>query len=112
MIVHPNTEVWLGDDDQERQLEPGETFTVAGRSLRLVVGTGTHEPTLQARKSDRYPYRLVVNLEGGTGPPATLERPGEEAYRVDAGNRAVLLYLLARRLERDRLAKLDEDEAG
>lgn len=112
VIVHPNGEIWLGDDDSERQLEVGETVVVAGRSLRLVVGTGTHEPTVQARKRDRYPYRLVVNLEGGTGPTATLERPGEEGYRVDAGNRAVLLFLLARRLDRDRKANLDDDEAG
>lgn len=112
LIVHENGEVWLGTDDEERQLTVGDSFTIAGHTLTLRAGDALQAPTAQPR-NDRYPYAIVATLSGATGPEATVRNvaSGHE-YKVDAENRAVLLYLLARQVKRDRAQGLQPGDIG
>ena len=112
ILVHDNGEVWLGTDEDERQLSIGDTFTVGSHTLALRAGDALRAPTAQPR-SDRYPYAIVATLSGATGPEATVRNvaTGHE-YTVDAENRAVLLYLLARQVAKDREAGLPSSDIG
>ena len=112
LIVHTNGEVWLGTDDEERQLSVGDTFKVGEHTLVLRAGDALRAPTAQPR-SDRYPYAIVATLSGATGPEATVRNVNTgHSYTVDAENRAVLLYLLARQVARDREEGLPTSDVG
>lgn len=113
LTVHANGEVWVGTEEDEFQLEPEQTFTVAGRSFRLTEASAPMAPTIDAGARAHYPYRLYATLNGPGGPEAVLENTDTGArYRVDSVNRAVLLFILARQLTNDRAADLYEDDAG
>ncbi|MEZ4316487.1 MAG: FHA domain-containing protein [Myxococcota bacterium] len=101
LLVEESGEVVLGTDDSEIPLVAGQVFEVAGRRLRIVEMEPTAEPTVEP-ESDRYRYRLTASLNGAVGPEATLEDPvAGTRYVVDAENRAILLYLLARQVATD-----------
>lgn len=105
-------EVWLGVDDEDHPLEPDVPFKVAGRSFVLRVADQVHAPTA-APEGERYNYRLEATLEGATGPEATLLNLGiGTRYVVSAENRAVLLYLLATQVGKDRDAGMGPTECG
>ncbi len=105
-------EVWLGVDDEDHPLEPDVPFKVAGRSFVLRVADQVHAPTA-APEGERYNYRLEATLEGATGPEATLLNLGiGTRYVVSAENRAVLLYLLATQVGKDRDAGMGPSECG
>jgi hypothetical protein len=112
LLVHPDGEVWVGTDEGERVVTIGAEFVVSGRAFRVLeIDTG-HVATA-VPSEDRYPYRLTVSLEGGTGPTAVLEHPGVgAAHRVESGNRAVLLWVLCRRVEEDRSKGIVAAERG
>lgn len=112
LLVHENGEIWLGTDSDERPIEVGERFEVAGRALVLRAGDALHAPTAQPR-TDRYPYAVIATLTGATGPEATVRNmaTGLE-YKVEAENRAILLYLLARQVSRDREEGLPAGDVG
>ncbi len=95
-LLLPAGEVWLGIDGEDRALDEGEEFELAGRRFRVVAGSPDYAPTREPAP-ERYPYRLEALLSGPTGPEATLRdlRTGA-THRVEAENRAVLLYLLGR----------------
>jgi len=101
IIVHEDGEAWLGTDDGERPLEIGDALEIPGRSLILQVAN-EHGPTVVSERT-RYPFRLTVDLQGATGPEALIEdlRNGTRC-EIRSANRAVLLYILARRLQKDR----------
>jgi hypothetical protein len=112
LIVHPNGEVWLGTDEEDHPLEVGHQFDVSGRKLVLHEVAYSHTPTIGST-IDRYPYRLLVDLDGATGPVATLTDlvKGSE-IKIEAGNRAILLYLLGRRRAEDLQRGVPDTEAG
>ena len=105
LIVYPDGEVFLGGDDgEEKPLTPGSTFAVAGRVLRLLAVAPTYTATIEAEPS-RYPYQLKVTLDGVSGPEAVLkDERNDLTHRVDAENRAILLFVLGRQWLEDRKA--------
>lgn len=112
LLVHRNGEVWLGRGEEDVMLRPGERFEIEGRTFLLVELGGQHVPTA-VTVSDRYPYKVEVELEGATGPHAVItDVSNGTTYRVDAGNRAVLLWILAKKWADDHTANPDSTEAG
>ncbi len=114
LLVHGTGEVWLGTDEEERELVDGGEFEVGGRKYRLLLATSTLEvPTMEATIPNEYPYKLSATLNGAVGPEATLLRTDKDRrFKVDAENRAVLLYLLARKAIEDRSGGMGDDDAG
>jgi hypothetical protein len=105
-------QVWLGMDDEDHPLEADEPFQVAGRTFVLRVADQVHAPTA-APEGERYNYRLEATLDGSTGPEATLlDLNLGLRYIVSAENRAVLLYLLATQVAKDRAAGMGTSECG
>lgn len=113
LLVYPGGEVWLGtEDDDDMQLEVGVEFKVAGTRFRIVEVDPTRLPTVQP-DSHRYPYRLKVTLNGPTGALAEIEHLAtSQSHTVNAENRVVLLYLLARKVQEDREAGMAESDRG
>ena len=117
LVVHADGEVLLGTDPDaaageaeaaevasasERFLEVGESFTVQGRTLTLSLSADVRAPTATVERV-RYPYRLMVDLQGATGPEAVVEDTLTGARsEIRSSNRAVLLYILARQVLQDR----------
>jgi hypothetical protein len=101
LLVHDDGQVWLGTDEDERAIAPGEDFEVAGRQLRLNPSATARPPTA-VPAHQLYPYAMSVNAEG---PSARVEhtRTGA-AYVADSGHRAVLLFLLGKQHHDDRAA--------
>lgn len=102
LVIHEDGELWLGTDEEERSVELNEAFEVAGRKLRVKEAADVRAPTAAAERT-RYAYRLVVDLQGATGPEATVEdlQTGNRS-EIRSANRAVLLYILAKKLSEDR----------
>ncbi len=112
LVHHEDGEVWLGRDGEDRLLEPGETFEVGGRRFRLVEVPPLHEPTAMPDEG-RYRWRLTVTLDGPAGAEAVVEDLARGLrHVVEAENRVVLLYILARRLLADREAGAPPARAG
>lgn len=109
---HADDDVWMLIDNEDRQIELGSEFEVAGIHFRVVEVDVQKAPTLQPQK-DRFPYRLAATLDGPTGPMAELEHlENGRRCRIDAETRAVLLFLLGRRFEEDRQKDVLKDEVG
>ncbi|MCB9668223.1 MAG: FHA domain-containing protein [Alphaproteobacteria bacterium] len=112
LLVEQDGEVVLATEDSAIALHHGQVFEIAGHHLRVVSVPPTHAPTVEPEE-DRYPYALRVTLNGVTGPEATLEDTSVGlVYRVDAENRAILLYMLARKLTADLDDGMDASDAG
>jgi len=112
LIVHSNGEVRLGTDESEGPLLVGVEFTVGERALRLAEVEDVQAAT-EVPQAERYPYRLSATLEGPFGAEATMEDAASgRAHKIDSGNRAVLLFLLGRRFEEDRVRGVPPDERG
>jgi hypothetical protein len=111
--IHGPDEIWMLIDNEDRQLELGAEFDVAGMRFRLVECDIPRAPTLQPQR-DRFPYRLTATLDGPTGPMAELETltPPVKKCRIDAETRAILLFLLGKRFEEDRQKDVLKDEIG
>lgn len=112
LVMHETGEIWLGTDDEERELALDEPFVVAG--ARLVVLEVTDERTrTELRGSTNYPYRLIATLDGPTGPRASLvDLLTHREHVIDTEHRATLLYLLARQAMQDRRDGLEASERG
>lgn len=112
LMVHRNGEVWLGLGEEDVMLRAGEPFEVEGKSFLLLEVGGQHVPTA-VTVADRYPYKVDVELEGPTGPHATItDLATSNTYRVDAGNRAVLLWILAKKWAEDTANTALASDAG
>ncbi len=113
LMIHSNGEVRIGTaDDDEGPLAVGAEFQVGERAFRVVEVDGAQMAT-EVPAAERYPYKLSVTLEGPFGAEATLEDlPTRKAHRIESGNRAVLLFLLGRRWEEDRLRGVPSEERG
>jgi hypothetical protein len=105
-------EVWLGVDGEDRELQPDEEFTVGGRRFAVREAAMERAATVEP-DSDRYPYSLRATLNGATGPEAWLknDRSGQE-HHIAAENRAVLLYLLAKRVADDAASGIPASQRG
>lgn len=102
LMVHGTGEIWIGEDEEDRPLSPGQPFLVAGRELLLVPPAEGRVPTV-LHDPDRYDYRVQATL-GSPVPKAVVEdRRGDKRWTTEDDNRALLLYLLARRFDKDRL---------
>jgi pSer/pThr/pTyr-binding forkhead associated (FHA) protein len=110
LMIHED-EIWVGTDDEEFQVEIGQEFQVAGRTMRIVEARLEHVPTVEHGEVE-YPYTARVVSNGPRGPEAWLEAPNQGLKHHATGNRAILLLILARALERDRADGVDEDEEG
>ncbi|MFT7519250.1 MAG: hypothetical protein ACI9MC_001390 [Kiritimatiellia bacterium] len=111
LIIYPDGEVYLGTDDvEERQLQLGDVFEVAGHSLRLLAAPPSYDKTIEAEPS-RYPYHLRCTLDGVSGPEAQVT-DGQLTHRIDAENRAILLYVLGKKWLEDKKAGKDRMERG
>ncbi len=112
LILHSNGEVRIGTDDSEGPLTIGVDFTVGDRVLRLAEVEEVQAAT-EVPQAERYPYRLSATLEGPFGAEATMDDVASgRSHKIDSGNRAVLLFLLGRRFEEDRLRGVPPDERG
>src|SRR5690606_30933222 len=113
LLVHPDGSVWFGIDDEDQgELQVGQSFHVGDRKFRIRHDHGRLAPT-QGLQPTRYNYRLEATLEGPAGPEAVLHDPTEgRRYPVTTENRAVLLYVLARRWLDDRESGRPTDLAG
>jgi hypothetical protein len=103
-------EIWVGTADEEFQVHVGETFLVAGRSMRIVEARLDHVPTV-GQSEVRYPYDCRAIANGPRGPEVWLTGPTGERHHCE-GNRAILLLLLARALHRDRTGDTAAEDEG
>lgn len=112
VILHRNGEIWLGQGEELRELEPDVPFEVGGRLFCLRRPARASAATREVTPT-RYPYALVVTLDGGTGAEATLRDTRDDlTCSVVADNRALLLYVLGRRVRDDLTAGLLAEDAG
>lgn len=111
LVFHDNGEIWVGTADGEWQVEPGDAFEVCGHGLRVVEAALDHAPTVEYG-STAYAYTLRAVGDGASGPEAVLADPGSGKEVLLTGNKGVLVYLLARRLARDREGRLGEAQEG
>ena len=112
LIVFPQGEVWLGEQDDDQAIEIGTEFQVAGYSFRIVDVDPTRLPTVQP-EVNRYQYRLKVSLDGPGGAMAEVTHMQSSLnHTVSAENRVVLMYLLARKIVEDREAGVDAADQG
>jgi hypothetical protein len=112
LLVHDHSEVWLGRDGDMRKIGPDEVFEVGTRCFCLRLpkqedGTGSPIGTTS------YAYGLRARVAGPTGPEATLRdlRNGTSCV-VRADTRAVLMYLLARKLRDDHDCGMSPADSG
>lgn len=102
LLVDPDRRVWIGRADGSlEELDRGATFEVGERAFR-VRGAPLGQSATWDTTAAGYPYALHAELDGPTGPRAELSDP-ESGSKVEfnAPNRAVLLYLLGRRVVED-----------
>lgn len=98
--------------DVTRRLADGDRFELRGIHLRMVRAPMVPVPTASGG-STRYPYRLNVRLDGPSGPEATFGHAGRpQTLVISAENRAVLLYVLARKAVDDRGRRPGAASAG
>lgn len=111
VVLHANGEIWLGTAEGEDPIAVGEPFEVQGRRLRVVEEASSRAPTVDwvART---YPYALRAIANAATGPQVTVSDPVSGAECLVTGNRGVLLFVLARRLLRDRETGAKPAEEG
>lgn len=96
------SEAWIGEDGDDRPLDVGVDFQVAGRTLRVKQVESVHAPTIEAT-GERYPYRLEATLDGPRGAEARIiDLQTRVSHVISAENRAILLVLLGRKVLTDK----------
>ncbi|HHO52065.1 MAG TPA: FHA domain-containing protein [Deltaproteobacteria bacterium] len=111
VLLHDNGEIWVGIEGAERQIQIGEVFEVSGHQVRVLVESADHAPTVDWA-TQRYPYTLLATANAAGGPQVVVSDPASGAQCLVTGNRGVLLFVLARRLLRDREAEAERAEEG
>ena len=77
----------------------GEVVELGEARFRVVAAA---RAATEGQHDEPYPYRLTVRLDGPQGPVAHLiDRSNGRSFDVISENRAVLLYLLARKVAED-----------
>ncbi len=111
LMMHPDGDLWLGRHDDQQLIAVGEPFEVGGKTF--VIRGSPARVTVTREQDAAYTYRLIAELSGPTGPRALLEESrADRRHEVDAGTRAVLLYLLARRRHQDAVDGVPETHRG
>ncbi|MCB9680318.1 MAG: FHA domain-containing protein [Alphaproteobacteria bacterium] len=96
LSVTPDGEIWRASMDEEGPLAIEEPFPVGARRFRVIPLPPAPTGTVDVGPS-RFRYRLLCTLDGVSGAEAVIEDPSNgRRYTVEAENRAILLYLLAR----------------
>ena len=112
LITHADGELWLANGDEERPVDVGDRFDVAGSRVQV---DRIDEPgaavTARPMQSARFPYRMTVTLDGAAGAMAVFEGPPGRCT-IHAAARVSLLSLLARQLVTDRDQKVPPPLAG
>lgn len=111
VLLHGNGEIWVGIAGAERQVQIGEAFEVAGRQVRVLVESADHAPTVDWA-TQRYPYTLLATANAAGGPQVVVSDLASGAQCLVTGNRGILLFVLARKLQRDRQAQAERAEEG
>lgn len=107
LSVHDG-EVFLGDE----AIDPSVEHTVGPLRFRVVPADARQEPTVDSGDA-LYAYEIEVDLNGATGPVATVRSPRDGlAHRIEATNRAILLYVLVKRWEADHGERVPRDRRG
>ncbi|MCB9685963.1 MAG: FHA domain-containing protein [Alphaproteobacteria bacterium] len=91
-------EVWR--EGEAVPLQRGVELVVGSARFRLDVADGQRVPTA-IDAAQQTPYTVSARRNGPHGPEATVESTTGERYHVQTGNRAILLYLLARKVADD-----------
>ena len=113
LLVYPDGDLWLGTMDTENAVEVDHPFEVEGRTFIVRRSTGAEQATLVPNTLSRAQYRIEATLQGATGPSAlVVEQTSNTEHRIDAENRAILLYLLARAVQEDQAEGKSADELG
>jgi len=106
LITHADGEIWLGVDDEDRLLEPGEVFAVSDVKLRVVEADTDFMPTITDDDSS-HPYCVEACFDPSPSARVTDERSGV-THTLTAWNRVSLLYFLAAaRVEDDDRPSID-----
>jgi hypothetical protein len=111
IVLHDNGEIWIGTDEAEWQVEPSQEFELRGRRLRVVEEALPHAPTVEW-EAQVYPYEVQAVGTGEDGPQAVLVDASSSRSIVLTGNRGVLLFVLARKLAKDRTVGASRGEEG
>ncbi|MEM6931400.1 MAG: FHA domain-containing protein [Myxococcota bacterium] len=111
--VHGPDDIWMMVDNEDQPVEFDKVFEIADMQFRLVRVEGNQrQPTIQPQR-DRFPYSLRATLDGPTGPVAELSNVlSGNRVRIEAETRAVLLYLLGRKVTEDHKGDVAKDEVG
>lgn len=105
-------EAWHGTDDDMVEVPPGGSVVVEGREFRIVAVESDPGSTM-AEGAAPWPYRVRATLDAEGGPQAIVEDSGAgRRHAFNGTNRAVLLYLLARKWTSDRSDSIEPDEMG
>ncbi|MCB9680257.1 MAG: FHA domain-containing protein [Alphaproteobacteria bacterium] len=109
---HPG-EAWFGVDDDMTEIAIGEAFDVGGHAFRVVIVQTDPGSTISEAASP-WPYRVRATLDAEGGPRAVVEDAQEgRRHELVGTNRAILLYLLARKWTADASQEeVDFDEVG
>lgn len=112
VVVRQGTEVWLGRDDDMEELSTDAPFTIAGHELVLRLLRASPDDTLYEEHTP-WPYEVHADLNAPGGPLTSVHDPGSKLHvEVNAENRAVLLYLLARKWCEDAANGVSEHQRG
>ncbi len=94
-------DLWLGVDGEDAPISVDEVFVVDGRSYAVRRADLERSPTLGAAPAQPL-YGLVATLNGSSGIEATLvEVETGRSHRIEAENRALLLYVLGKKWRGD-----------
>jgi hypothetical protein len=111
LLLHEGGEVWLGDEE----IEVGDDCTVGPLTFRVVPATAdeSHHPSTVDATDLLYSYEVVVDLNGHTGPEARVSDARRQLqHTVDATNRAILLYVLAKQWAADQATETPRPVRG
>lgn len=101
LIAHPDGEVWLGINDEDRQLVKGESFEIGGVQLRLVEAEAGWLPTATDEDSS-HPYVVETAFDPDRGPWARFRcLESGRTHTLTADNRVAMIYFLAEALKED-----------
>ena len=112
-VVSPRPgEAWFYEGDDMKELAVGETFQLSGMKFRIDEMASDPGNTM-AEAAVPWPYKVFATLDAEGGPRAVVEDThAGRKHELVGTNRAVLLYLLARRWSRDARLDIDADEVG
>lgn len=107
LSVHDG-ELFLGDEPLAVDAE----HTIGPLRFRMVPTDARQEPTVDSGDA-LYAYEVEVDLNGATGPVAIARAPREGLeHRVEATNRAILLYVLVKRWQADHDERVPRERRG